>query len=191
MEGIRDWEQYTGEKLARAQDVSVARDQTESRSSSTVPSTREDQEGELGRGPEAAGQGTERSRGLSGGRKRSRERNDDDNGEQPSKQSTRPDGSPGPVVREESQSSNGIPLSQLNPLEPKMDLLKDFDLKWQALREQWDEKDRPTWERLYSRSHRLVEANLTAIFPGNLSATAMADFRNKVSKALENILVGL
>ena len=79
----------------------------------------------------------------------------------------------------------------MNPLEPKMDLLKDFDLKWQALREQWDEKDRPTWERLYSRSHRLVEANLTAIFPGNLSATAMADFRNKVSKALENILVGL
>jgi hypothetical protein len=69
-----------------------------------------------------------------------------------------------------------------------VDPLKDFNSEWQALRKQWDRKDKPTWERLYSRAHRLVEANQPAMFPEDLSATAMANFRTKVNTALEKVL---
>jgi len=194
----RTWEQYISEMLARAQDASLA----ESLSSSAVVSSHEDDaagssdegdeededEDEDEQGPASAGQSDGGSRSLSGGRKRSRERDDDHNGEQPSKRSSRPDSGPGPAIREEPQSEDGIPLGDLKPLEPEVNPLKDFNLKWQALREQWDEKDKPTWERLYSRAHRLVEANQPAIFPEDLSAIAMADFRTKVNTALEKVL---
>lgn len=190
------WEQYLSELLARAQDASLA----ESLSSSGVVSSREDgaagssdeedeeDEDEDEQDPAAAGQSAGGPGSSSGGKKRSRERDDDHNGEQPSKRSSRPDSNPGPVIREEPESSNGIRLNQMDPLEPEVDPVKDFNLKWQALREQWDEKDKPTWERLYSRAHRLVEANEPAIFPEDLSATAMAKFRTRVNTALEKVL---
>ncbi|GAB7322031.1 hypothetical protein MBLNU13_g03082t1 [Cladosporium sp. NU13] len=190
----RGWEQYLNEILARAQDASLA----ESRSSSVVGSSRgddaaasteeEDDKDKDEQDQVAAGQGVEGSRSLSGGKKRSRERDDDHDGEQPSKRSSRPGGSPAPLLREEPQSANDVHLSQLDPLEPEVDPLKDFDVKWQAFRDKWNEEDRPTWEKLYSRARRLVEANRDAMFPEDLSAATMADFRIEVNKALEKVL---
>ena len=198
VEGTQSWEQYLSDQLAQAQDASVARDQSESRSSSDVVSGRADDaagstgkkraENENGQGPAGAEQNAEGSKSLSSGKKRSRERDDDQNGEHLSKRSSRPSGSPEVVIREEPRSSHDIPLGQLEPLEPEIDPLKEFNSKWQALREQWDEKDRPTWERLYSRAHRLVEVHRGAMFPEDLSAATMADFRIKVNTALEDVL---
>ena len=67
-------------------------------------------------------------------------------------------------------------------------MLGDFDSKWQSLREQWTEEDAPTWGKLYSRARKLVEANLPGMFPEDLSAATMADFRIKVNTALKDVL---
>lgn len=128
VEGAQSWEQYLSGQLGQAQDASVARDQSESRSSSDVVSGRADDaaastgkkraENEDGQGPAAAEQSAEGSKSLSSGKKRSRERDDDQNGEHLSKRSSRPSGSPEVVIREEPRSSHDIPLDQLDPLEP-------------------------------------------------------------------------
>ena len=123
-------------------------------------------------------------------RKRHREPDDDvdSNGSQRSKKTSRSNDSPGPVVLEQPMSSNGVPLANLVPFEQEIDHMKEFDLRWQNLREEWKEQDRPTWERLYNRARRLMEANLPAMVPEDLSAATMADFRIKVNTALEEVL---
>jgi hypothetical protein len=73
-------------------------------------------------------------------------------------------------------------------LEQDEDPLEDFESSGQALREEWTEQDEPTWEKLYTRARKLVDANLPAMVPEDLSATTMADFRIKVNKALEVVL---
>ena len=193
----RAWEHYISELLVQALDGSAA---PESRSSSAVVSNRGDQAaGPADQGDEededeqsaarqsANGSG---SSGEVGGKKRSRGRGDDpeSNGSHRSKKISRPNESPERVISEESRSSNDIPLHQLPPLEQEVDPLQKFDSKWQTFRDEWSEQDRPTWERLYARARRLVKAHLPAIFPEDLSAAAMADFRVQVNTALETVL---
>lgn len=183
------WEQYVDELLAQALDASVARDRTESRSSSAVASSRGDDA--AGPAGDEDSVGARQSAGSAGdGRKRSRERDDDheSNGEQRSKKSSRSDSSTGPVIVQEQDSSNDRPLDQLTPLEEEIYLLQDFESKWQALREGWSSEDGLTWEKLYSRAQKLVKANLPGMLPEDSSAASMASFRIKVNIALEKVL---
>lgn len=205
-QGTREWtewlaeevlarEQFVSELWAQALDDSVARSRTESRASSAGVSSRGDDAAGPANGnhPVGARQSAGSAGGLSrggDGRKRSRERDDDDesNGEKRSRKSSRSSGSPGPVILQEPESSNDRPLDQLDPLEQEVDLLADFDSKWQTLRDRWNTKDGPTWEKLYSRARKLVKANLPGLFPEDLSADTMADFRIKVNTALKDVL---
>ena len=190
-------EQFVSELWAQVLDDSVARDRTESRASSAGVSSRGDGAAGPADGDEQGQVAARQSAGSVGGlsragdgRKRTREREDDDesNGEKRSRRSSRSNGSPGPVILQEPESSNDRPLDRLNPLEQEVDLLGNFDSKWQKLREQWTIEDAPTWEKLYSRARKLVEANLPGMFPEDSSAATMASFRIKVNTAMEKVL---
>jgi hypothetical protein len=133
--------------------------------------------------------GARRPGGRSNGRKRGRDLTEDSESHDSQRSKTsRSNNRSGPAIREEPEASNEIPLMDRAPLEQEVDPLAEFEEKWRAIREECDEVDRPAWETLYRRARKVVEANLPAMVPGDLSAETMADFRTRVNMALEKVL---
>lgn len=125
------------------------------------------------------------------GRKRSRDVDDDQSRRRAQTSNKSPrvsENYSGPPILQEERSSVEGNLADLEPLEPEVDPMKDFEAVWATFLEPRQGQDRRDWEELFSRAQKLFKDTRQAQYPADTSPDGKRELQLAINKALEPVL---